>query len=198
MLTLAVAGCDKVEEDTAQTNQPPSMCGKDTDCKGDRICESGQCISPGSQTLDAPISEAAAPAAPSIEYEAILISGDTAGPFDTAYMDLGTALNYQSRAGVANLMEQVVEDPEATGYVKIEKVYAFGPDRYVLVVSTGESGNSCPATTYVFSYDTKGEYVDSKASIDGCSETVEAFAEGNKLSIKKEGATTVIYNGKVS
>lgn len=198
MLTLVIAGCDKPKEDTAQTNKPPAMCVKDMDCKGDRICESGQCISPASQIPAATIPAVAAPAAPSMEYEAVLISADTAGPFNTAYMDLGTALNYQSRAGVANLMEQVVEDPEATGYVKIEKVYAFGSDKYVLIVSTGENGNSCPATTYVFSYDTKGEYVDGKAGIDGCSETVEAFAEGNKLSIKKEGETTVVYNGKVS
>lgn len=196
LLTIVIAGCDKPKEETAQTNQPPAMCAKDTDCKGDRICESGQCISPTPQVPVVPVP--AAPAAPSVAYEAVLVSDDSAGPFSTAYMDLGTALNYQSRAGVANLMEQVVEDPEATGYVKIEKVYAFGPDRYVLIVSTGENGNSCPATTYVFSYDTKGEVVDSKAGIDGCSEIVEAFAEENKLIIKKEGATTVVFNGKVS
>ncbi|WP_081730588.1 hypothetical protein [Zestomonas thermotolerans] len=197
LLTIAsaIAGCDKPKEGEAQTNQPPAMCAKDIDCKGDRICESGQCIAPTPPATVAPVP--AAPAAPSVAYEAVLISDDSAGPFTTAYMDLGTALNYQSRAGVANLMEQVVEDPEATGYVKIEKVYAFGPGRYVLIVSTGESGNSCPAMTYVFSYDTAGEVVDSKALIDGCSETVEAFAEGNKLSIKKEGATTVVFNGKV-
>jgi hypothetical protein len=56
---------------------------------------------------------------------------------------------------------------------------------------------SCPATTYVLSFDTQSEYVDGNASIDGCSEIVEAFADGNKLSIKKEGETTVVFNGKV-
>lgn len=197
LLALAISGCDKPKEETVQTNQPPAMCAKDTDCKGDRICESGQCMSPTSQPTAATKPELLAPAAPSIAYEALLISDDAAGPFSIAYMDLGTALNYQSRAGVVNLMESVVQDPELTGYVKIEKVYAFGPDKFVLIVSTGESGNSCPATTYAFSYDTKSEIVDGKASIDGCSETVEAFAEGNKLSIKKEGAATVVYNGKV-
>lgn len=96
-----------------------------------------------------------------------------------------------------NLLESVVEDPEATGYVTIEKAYAFGTNKFVLIVSTGESGNSCPATTYVLSFDNQSEHVDGKASIDGCSEVVEAFAEGNKLSIKKEGAATIVFNGKV-
>jgi len=33
--------------------------------------------------------------------------------------------------------------------------------------------------------------------VDGCSELVEAMAEGNKLTVKKEGAGTVVYNGVV-
>ncbi len=96
-----------------------------------------------------------------------------------------------------NLLESVVEYADSTGYVTIEKAYAFGPNKYVLIVSTGENGMSCPATTYVLSFDTQSEHVDGKASIDGCSEEVESFAEGNKLSIKKEGETTVVFNGKV-
>lgn len=79
-----------------------------------------------------------APTAPAIAYSPELISDDAAGPFTVERMDLGTALNYQSRAGVLNLMESVVEDPESTGYVKIEKAYSFGPNKYVLVISTGE------------------------------------------------------------
>lgn len=197
LLVFAIAGCDKPKDETAQTSPAPAMCAKDTDCKGDRICESGQCTSPTLQPLAAANPEPLQPAAPSVAYEAVLISDDAAGPFSVTRMDLGTAINYQSRAGVINLMESVVDDPEATGYVVVEKAYAFGPDKFVLIVSTGESGNSCPASTYVLSFDTKGEYVDGKASIDGCSEIVEAFADGNKLSIKKEGETTLVYNGKV-
>jgi hypothetical protein len=129
-----------------------------------------------------------------------MVSDSDAGPFSvsyTDYMDQGIAITYLSRAGVMNLLESVIEYPEATGYVKIEKAYAFGPDRFVLIVSTGEFGRSCPAATYVLSFDTQSEHVDGSASIDGCSEIVEAFAEGNKLSIKKEGETTVVFNGKV-
>ena len=197
LLALVISGCDKPKEETAQTNQPPAMCAKDTDCKGDRICESGQCISPSAQPLAASKPELLQPAAPSIAYESVLVSGEEAGPFTVTSMDSGNAITYQSRAGVMNLLESVVEYPDGTGYVTIEKAYAFGPNKYVLIVSTGENGMSCPATTYVLSFDTQSEYVDGKASIDGCSEEVESFAEGNKLSIKKEGETTVVFNGKV-
>ncbi|HQW54331.1 MAG TPA: hypothetical protein PLU69_10345, partial [Acinetobacter sp.] len=87
-------------------------------------------------------------------------------------------------------------DVDALGYVEVQRAYQFG-DKYVLVVSTGENGTSCPATTYAFVYDTKGESVTSQTNIDGCSEIVESFAEGNKLTIKKEGEPTVIYNGEI-
>ena len=197
LLALVISGCDKPKEETAQINQSPAMCAKDTDCKGDRICESGQCTSPATQPLASASPAALQPAAPSIAYESILVSGSSAGPFSIASMDMGSAITYQSKAGLMNLLESVVEDPEATGYVTIEKAYAFGPNKFVLIVSTGESGNSCPATTYVLSFDNQSEHVDGKASIDGCSEVVEAFAEGNKLSIKKEGAATIVFNGKV-
>ncbi len=197
LLALVISGCDKPKEETVQVNQSPAMCAKDTDCKGDRICESGQCTSPATQPLASASPAALQPAAPSIAYESILVSGSSAGPFSIASMDMGSAITYQSKAGLMNLLESVVEDPEATGYVTIEKAYAFGPNKFVLIVSTGESGNSCPATTYVLSFDNQSEHVDGKASIDGCSEVVEAFAEGNKLSIKKEGAATIVFNGKV-
>ena len=200
LLTLALTACDKPKEETTQVNQAVGQCAKDTDCKGDRICEVGQCVSPSPQspltTRPDPIVAAEVPA-PAVAYEAVLVSGEEAGPFTVTAMDSGNAIAYQSRAGVMNLLESVVDYPDGTGYVVIEKAYAFGPNKYVLVVSTGESGMSCPATTYVLSFDTKSEHVDGKASIDGCSEEVESFADGNKLSIKKEGETTVVYNGTV-
>jgi len=200
LLSLALAGCDKPAQSTSQASPAPGQCAKDIDCKGDRICESGQCVSPGAPSSLAARPQPAAelaPAAPSVAYQAVLVGDEGAGPFSISYMELGTALNYQSRAGVMNVMEYVVEDPEATGYVAIEKAYSFGPSKYVLIVSTGESGNSCPATTYAVSFDTASESVDGKTSIDGCSETVEAMSEGNKLTIKKEGETTVVFNGIV-
>lgn len=203
LLAFFLVGCDASPENTAQVNQSLGQCGKDIDCKGDRICETGQCISPSSQPerlepLGQPVQIVdVAPSAPSISYEALLTTSDSGGPFSIERIDMGTALTYQSRAGVINLMEYIVDDPEATGYVSIEQVYSFGPNNYVLVVSTGELGRSCAANTYAFSFDSKREYVDGKTVIDGCSETVETFAEGNKLSLRKEGETTVVYNGVV-
>ncbi|ROZ81571.1 hypothetical protein EF096_17410 [Pseudomonas neustonica] len=203
LLACSLVGCDAAPENTTQITQPLGQCTKDTDCKGNRICETGQCTNPSPEPqrlepLGNPVQIVdLAPAAPSISYEALLTTSDSGGPFSIEHMDMGTALTYQSRAGVMNLMEYVVDDPESTGYVSIEKVYSFGPNNYVLVVSTGEMGRSCEANTYAFSFDSKQEYVDGKTNIDGCSETVETFAEGNKLSIRKDGETTIVYNGVV-
>ena len=199
ILALTLSACDKPSDNTAATAPALNQCMKDTDCKGERICESGQCVNPSvPQTLPViPSPATAAPAAPTVAYEALIVSGDEAGPFSVQHTEMGTALTYLSRAGVMNLMESIVEYPDATGYVTIEKAYAFGPSKYVLVISTGENGRSCPATTYALSFDIKGEYVNGSTEIDGCSELVEAFADDNKLSIKKEGETTVIYNAEV-
>ena len=148
-----------------------------------------------------PKQEEVAPAAPSMSYEALYVSESGVGYDDLFVLQdipdsISKALIYQTRAGQHNIMEEVVEDPEAIGYVDLERAYKFG-NKYVLVVSTGENGNSCPATTYAFSYDIKSESVTGKTIIDGCSEVVEAFADGNKLTVKKEEKPTIIYNGEV-
>lgn len=196
LLILSLTACDKPAESTGQTNQGATQCAKDTDCKGERICESGQCVNPNTQASLAtnpkpPVN--LVPPAPSITYQPILVSGSEIGPFSIS----GHEINYQSRAGVMNIMEQVIDEPEYATYVAIEKAYAFGPNKFVLIISTGEGGNSCPATTYAVSFDTKTESVDGKTSIDGCSETVDSLADGNKLIIKKDGASTEVYNGLV-
>ena len=148
-----------------------------------------------------PKQEEVALAAPSMSYEALYVSESGVGYDDLFVLQdipdsISKALIYQTRAGQHNIMEEVVEDPEAIGYVDLERAYKFG-NKYVLVVSTGESGNSCPATTYAFSYDIKSESVIGKTEIDGCSEVVEAFADGNKLTVKKDEKPTIIYNGEV-
>lgn len=135
--------------------------------------------------------------APSITYTPLLVSENRAGPFSIIYQDTVTLLGYQARSGTMNLMESFTENPELMGYIKIEKAYSFGPDSYVLIISTGENGLSCPATTYAISFDTKSEHVDGVTGIDGCAETLDSLAEGNKLTIKKDGETTIIYNGVI-
>lgn len=148
-----------------------------------------------------PKEEEIAPAAPSMSYEALYISDSGVG-YDNVFLlqdipdSMSKALIYQTKAGPHNIMEDVVEDPEALGYLNLEQAYKFG-NKYVLVVSTGENGNSCPATTYTFSYDIKSESVIGKTEINGCSEVVEAFADGNKLTVKKDEKPTIIYNGEV-
>lgn len=133
--------------------------------------------------------------APSIAYDPLRVSNNEAGPFSIIYQDTVTLLSYQARSGTMNLMGSILENPELTGYVAINKAYSFGAHRYVLVVSTGELGVSCPARTYVLSFDTKQESVDGYSEIEGCSEVVESLSEGNKLTIKKDGKATIVYNG---
>ncbi|KKA07539.1 lipoprotein [Pseudomonas ogarae] len=198
LLTLAVVGYTKADQSTfEETNQ----CSEDIDCQGDFICKNGLCDSP--QLQRSPVAkstaktQAAPPASPGVAYQPLPVSAERAGPFTTQTEAMATALNYQSRAGVMNVMESIVEQAEYTGYVTIEKAYTFGPSKYVVVVSTGEGGNACPASTYVFSFDTQAERVDGKREVEGCSELVETMTEGNKLMVKKESSATVVYNGVV-
>jgi hypothetical protein len=136
-------------------------------------------------------------AAPIMSYEQLIVSNGAVGDtFSVQPLESGNAINYLSRAGVINILEYVVEYPDATGYVAIEKAYSFGT-KYVLIVSTGEGGASCPATTYAIAFDSKTESVTGKVEIDGCSENIESLSDGNKLVVKKDGAASVFFNGEV-
>ncbi len=63
---VALLGCD------GPASQAFTGCGKDTDCKGDRVCESGRCVTPASPAgtvADTPpvnATAANAPPAPSL------------------------------------------------------------------------------------------------------------------------------------
>lgn len=184
ILSLMLTACDKPQTAEQQSKQE---------------------IKPAAQVQVAsevkPKEEKIAPAAPSMSYEALYVSDSGVG-YDNVFLlqdipdSMSKALIYQTKAGPHNIMEDVVEDPEALGYLKLERAYKFG-NKYVLVVSTGENGNSCPATTYAFTYDSKIESVTSKTTVEGCSVIVEALADGNKLTVKKEDKPTIIYNGEV-
>ena len=146
-----------------------------------------------------PLHEAQIAPAVATRYEQLPISdSDIGGIFTSGYSstDHIPVLAYVSSQGPINLLETVLDDLEASGYVSVAKAYAFG-NKYLFIISTGEHGRSCDATTYAFSFDRAQEQVSGKALIDGCSETVESFSEGNKLTVKKEGAVSVFFNGEV-
>lgn len=135
-----------------------------------------------------------------LEYEPLRVSDTSIGGIFSLNYDRepgGMAINYRSRRGTINLMESVVDDVNLTGYVAVEKAFKFDT-RYLLIVSTGEQGLSCPATTYAFTFDPASERVSGKMQIDGCSESVIARADGNRLAVKKEGAQSVFLDGKVN
>lgn len=135
---------------------------------------------------------------PSVEYKQLIVNADASvdNLFSMRTLDTGYSIDYQTRAGKVNLLDYVLEYPDASGYVSLEKAYIFG-DRYILIVNTGEYGASCPATTYAIGIDSKSESVTGKENIDGCSEVIETFSDGNKLVVKKEGATSTFINGEV-
>ncbi len=152
-----------------------SACGKDIE----------------TESVDAP------PPPPTVSYEPLLVSDSGVDNlFTKFYTEFGTALHYQSRAGVFDLMGSIVDNVDGTGYVVVKAAYKFGA-KYVLIISTGEQGLSCPATTYAVTFDSESESVTGKVDIDGCSEIVQSLAEGNKLIVKKDGKASVFYNGEV-
>lgn len=95
-----------------------------------------------------------------------------------------------------NLLDYLFEDTDMIGYLNFEKTYRFG-DKYIFIISTGEYGQYCPATTYAFQVDIATNRISEKHAIDGCSENVETFSEGNKLMVKKEGDASIFYNGEI-
>lgn len=136
--------------------------------------------------------------APSIEYKQLIIHNESSvdNVFNKRSLKNGSSIDYQTKAGIINILEYVLEYPELSGYVKIEKAYGFG-DKYILIVSTGQNGNSCPATTYAIGIDSKSESVTGKSDIEGCSENIESLSDGNKLTVKKEGAVSTFINGEI-
>lgn len=143
-----------------------------------------------------------APEAPKVKYENLRISDSEIGNGDFHLSNPaeyeGHAIFYLTPAGMDNILEQVVEDTEYLGYLKVEKAYKFS-DQYMLIISTGESGNSCPATTYVIGYDTKSNSVSGFKKFESCTEDVlEFMSEDNKLVIKKENESFTFYNASVN
>jgi len=73
-----------------------------------------------------------------------------------------------------------------------------GADRTVtIILSTGEKGASCPATTFVVSFDVNVRKVTGNKQLEGCSEFVETMADGTKLIVKKDAVVSAFLNGKV-
>jgi hypothetical protein len=44
--TILACGAQQQQQQVQYTPAPPPECGKDTDCKGERICCKGSCVSP--------------------------------------------------------------------------------------------------------------------------------------------------------
>lgn len=54
-IALLLAACSDPVPPQQQQAIAPSLaqCGKDTDCKGDRICDAGQCVAPAQSSIEA-------------------------------------------------------------------------------------------------------------------------------------------------
>ena len=138
--------------------------------------------------------------APKVKYESLRISKTEIGNGDF-YLpdpaeDKSNAIFYLTPAGMDNILEQVLEDHTLAGFIVVEKAYKFD-DKYVLVISTGEYGRSCPATTYVIGYDTNSNSVSGVKKFESCSESIEAITEDNKLTVKKDDEALIFYDAAV-
>jgi hypothetical protein len=110
-ISLSLLCVQSIASATTQPVNAAAQCAKDTDCKGDRICESGKCQSPTSSISTTQIP----PPAPAMQYKPLTITSESIGNvFHFSQRDLGgSAIDYIARSGVMNVMEQVVEDVEA-------------------------------------------------------------------------------------
>ena len=116
-LIAALAGCNKSPEDSAKTQE---------------------------SVVASPASVPMPPPAPSISYQlAEVTENSIAEIFAITASESEHAINYQSRAGVINILESVFDDLEGMGYMNFEKAYNFG-DKYVIVISTGKGRRICP------------------------------------------------------
>jgi len=43
---IVILACTKAAPAPAEPTATPAGCGKDADCKGDRVCSRGQCVTP--------------------------------------------------------------------------------------------------------------------------------------------------------
>lgn len=152
-----------------------------------------------------PADEARLPPGPpqggSAQYVSLAVSDDSIG----GVLQLrrrgesgSVAIEHATGRGTVNLLEAVVQDVDLTGYVQVNAAYRYGDRLVVLVLSTGEYGLACPATTYAVSYDLLAGRVTGATSVDGCSEDVAVQAEAQRLTVRKEGAPTVVQEGRVA
>ncbi|MDY6468668.1 DUF2939 domain-containing protein [Acinetobacter faecalis] len=142
------------------------------------------------------------PEAPKVKYKSLIITDTEIGNGDFHLSDPATynghAIFYLTPAGMDNILEQAIEYPDALGYLQVEKAYKFN-NNYVLVISTGENGLSCPATTYVIGYDSTSHSVTGSKKMDSCTEdSIETLTDGNKLTVKKDDEVLTFYNANVN
>ncbi len=143
-VSLFLTGCQK-EASTPDTGLPtPStaQCAKDTDCKGDRICEQGVCTAPAATAvLDTP-AETPKPAPAAVPFD---IQGDT------IELKNGNELKIFGDWGERELRygpEIVVEDATSLSF---KKGFNVG-DKQVILLETSSGGRACPATYFFIEF----------------------------------------------
>ncbi|MBH1425610.1 hypothetical protein I5U31_01165 [Stenotrophomonas maltophilia] len=98
--SLATPPAMQQQESQLPLQEPEfSQCGKDTDCKGDRICESGQCIAPYSAgSMQSPVEPAytslSTDATTCTNAERLIFSCTTTNQKQVALCDSGSELRY--------------------------------------------------------------------------------------------------------
>ena len=115
---LALAGCKAPSEpaSSASTEVVPSsaQCMKDTDCKGDRICEKGVCMAPSAAVATSAPVEAPAVVEPAVDpsLEKGMLLAMTLKPGDSGerMSESGTPLQAYGKAGILKMKPDRRED----------------------------------------------------------------------------------------
>lgn len=113
-LSTLLFGCSKPENNTESTLSSKSstnvaMCGSDKDCKGDRICDKGECKSPESKSMTVLTSK---------NSNNDLRNNDCPTDFESFVAKYRSDLEFQKRH-TAKIVKEKTLEPEAT---KIEDV----------------------------------------------------------------------------
>lgn len=155
---MLVAGCSKSEPAGAQDATPPASvrngCAKDTDCKGDRICETGRCVAPSlaSSVPGAPRAGAQRPPKEVTLSEAQTTHLKTvAGPLDV--IEITAFRTYEVRLSGRVLVKgdesgATHQDGPQPSFVSLFED-AAGYDQ-VVVIGWGGMGNACSGYGYSF------------------------------------------------
>lgn len=187
---VLLAGCKEESDATSDMNLPvvnTAQCSKDTDCKGDRICDKGVCANPvtAGGVVDSPISTpndvtpaAIEPAAPS----SFSVQGTA------TYLNKG-ALEIFGENGsgevVVKFAGKLIRD---NGDYAVSQISGFNiGDHQMILLSAYSGGTACPVTYFIVDVDATGN-AKTTQDFGSCSDADPTVRlDGDKITVTMQG-----------